>query len=113
MVLAALGAQVSAPFAAYASAKAGDGFGDLCSVFGKTLPSNVLPVGLPVQGSDRHGADHCANCPGGSAAAAIIPPAMPMLQTHAPAIVALRVERDPSALLFSLLPPSRAPPTAA
>lgn len=117
----ALGAQVFVPFAAYASAHGSAVFGDVCSVVGKvqkftpasTPASTVAPVGLPAQRSDHHGAEHCAFCPGGAANAAVLPTVLPTLQTQAQPIIALRVNRVAPAALLLLLPPSRAPPTAA
>jgi hypothetical protein len=113
IALAVLGAQVFVPFAAYASVKPETAFGDVCSVYGKAQAPAVTPVGLPMKGSGSHGADHCALCPGGSAAAAILPPAPPTMQVHAPSVVARRIECAAPTSLQLLLPPSRAPPSAA
>jgi hypothetical protein len=113
IVLVALGAHVFVPFAAYASAKAGKAFGDVCSVVGKAQTANALPAGLPSQGSNHHASEHCAFCPGGAATAAVMPPAPPTFHTQAQAVVALRVDCVAPATLLLLLPPSRAPPTSA
>jgi Protein of unknown function (DUF2946) len=117
IALVALGAQVLVPFAAYASAHDSAVFGDVCSVVGKVQKSapasTVAPVGLPAQRSDHHGAEHCAFCPGGAANAALLPPALPTLQAQAQPVIALRVNRVAPATLLLLLPPSRAPPSAA
>jgi DUF2946 family protein len=113
IAVAVLGAHVFVPFAAYASVKAGTVFGDVCSVFGKAQAPTATPVGLPAQGSDRHTADHCALCPGGSATAAIMPPALPTMPAHAHPIVARRSDCAAPTSLQLLLPPARAPPTAA
>ena len=113
IALAVLGAQVFVPFAAYASVKSETAFGDVCSVYGKAQAPTATPIGLPIKGSGSHRADHCALCPGGSAAAAILPPAPPTMQVHLPSVVAHRIECAALASLQLLLPPSRAPPTAA
>jgi Protein of unknown function (DUF2946) len=113
IALAALGAQVFVPFAAYASAHGSAVFGDICSVVGKLQQSTAAPVGLPAQRSDHHRAEHCAFCPGGAANAAALPRALPSLQTQAQSVIAPRVNRVAPATLLPLLPPSRAPPIAA
>src|SRR5258708_39874542 len=79
IALAVLGAQVFVPFAVYASVKSETAFGDVCSVYGKAQAPTATPTGLPMKGSRSHGADHCALCPGGSAARAVLPPAPPAL----------------------------------
>jgi hypothetical protein len=112
MVWAALCAHVFAPLAAHAVVTTGVGFGDLCTASGKTPASGATPAGLPAQGSDRHGMDHCATCPGGSATAAMLPPTMSLLEMRGRSIAASRIERDVPASLNLLLPPSRAPPAS-
>jgi Protein of unknown function (DUF2946) len=113
IALLALGAHAFVPFAAYASVKAGPSFGDICSVSGKAQASTMASAGLPAKTATHHGADHCALCPGGSAAAALIPPPLPIAQMHTPAIVAGALHRDAPASLLLLLPPSRGPPATA
>ena len=113
IVFAVLGAHAFVPLAAYASVKAGIAFGDVCSVFAKAQPAAAASVGLPMQRSDRHAADHCAFCPGGAATAAVVTSALPTMQVQAHATVARSVERAAPATLSHLLPPSRAPPATA
>jgi hypothetical protein len=113
IALAVLGAHVFVPFAAYASVKPETSFGDVCSVYGKAQAPAATPAGLPVQGAGHHSADHCALCPGGSAAAATLPPLLPTMPVHAHSVVARRSECAATASLQLLLPPSRAPPAAA
>jgi hypothetical protein len=113
IAFAALALHVLAPFAAYASVKPAPAYNDLCSVYAKTAPAGVAPVGLPVQQSDRHALSHCALCPGGSAAAAVLPQAIALpllLQTGAVrAPVALRAALAAAPILF---PPPRGPPAS-
>jgi len=113
IALVALGAHAFVPFAAYASVKAGASFGDICSVFAKAQASTSVQPGLPLPGSKHAATDHCGLCPGGSAAAALVPPPLPIVQMHAPAIVAGALRRDAPASLLLLLPPSRGPPATA
>ena len=113
IVLAVLGAHAFAPLAAYASVKAGTAFGDVCSVFAKAQPAAAAPVGLPMQRSDRHAADHCAFCPGGTAPAAVVTSALPTTQVQACTVVARSIECAAPATLSRLIPPSRAPPATA
>jgi Protein of unknown function (DUF2946) len=113
IALVALGAHAFVPFAAYASVKAGASFGDVCSVFGKAQASTSVLPGLPLPGSKHPATDHCALCPGGSAAAALVPPPLPIAQMHTRAVVADALHRDAPASLLLLLPPSRGPPATA
>jgi Protein of unknown function (DUF2946) len=113
IALVALGAHAFVPFAAYASVKAGSSFGDVCSVFGKAQQAAASPVGLPMQRSDRHAADHCASCPGGAATAAVVASALSTALVQAHSVVARSIECAAPATLALLLPPSRAPPATA
>jgi hypothetical protein len=110
---AALALHVLAPFVAYASARPLPGFNDLCSVYGNTGAAGVEPVGLPAPYSDRHLLSHCALCPGGSAAVAVLPPvvALPLLlpagKLEMPVVVSAAAAAAP---IF--LPPPRGPPAS-
>jgi hypothetical protein len=113
ILLVVLTLHVLAPFAAYASTKPVSGYNDLCSVYAKTVPAGVAPAGLPSQQSDRHLPSHCAFCPGGSAAAAVLPPAIALplsLETGAVrAPVSLRAAVVAAPIL---LPLPRGPPAS-
>jgi len=106
--------QALAPFAAYAAAQPGSGAGDICSVVGRTQAAQAdrrSPSTGPVAPGDHRPMAHCAYCPGGSAAAAVLPPAAaPVFQTTIGGVLAPMPKRTATAAAPVLLPPSRGPP---
>jgi hypothetical protein len=101
------------PFAAYASTQPVPGFNDFCSVYGKKAPIAGGPIDLPSPRSGSHPLSHCASCPGGSAAAAILPPTVPSLLVITAGAQSVPVAPRAAVAAASILfPPPRGPPAS-